>query len=89
LFVECYTTCIDILKALYDTAPMKTAIKKIREELGLSQAELAICLGKTPGAISNYENFVRQFNIETAYQLIKLARKHGLTKTLEDIFPLP
>lgn len=64
-------------------------IREIREELGMSRVAFSRAIGKTKSCISNYENNLRSPDIEVAYKIIELARLHGKTKTLEDIYPFP
>lgn len=64
-------------------------IKKLRQELGLSREEFSKAIGKTKSCISNYENNLRNPEIDIAYKIIEVANSHGKTKTLEDIYPPP
>lgn len=66
---------------------MKSTIREIRLKLGMSQNDLAVYLGKTAAAISNYENWIRRPDVETAYKILELASSNGISKKLEDIYP--
>lgn len=49
----------------------KTRIKELREEKGLSQAQLAAELGLNQRTISNYETGILEPNIQTIKKLCK------------------
>lgn len=49
-----------------------TAIKRRREELGLSQTELANRLGKTKGALCKIEKGVNDVNTKTLAEIAKV-----------------
>lgn len=69
---------------------MQNGIKKIRTKLGMTQSEFAIAIGKTQGAVGNYETdnkYKRTPDITTAWKIIELAKKHGEKASLEDIYP--
>lgn len=66
---------------------MANQVRRLREELEMSQAEFATALKCTVGCVSNYERNTRDPSIEVAYQMIDLAQTKGITKILEDIFP--
>jgi transcriptional regulator with XRE-family HTH domain len=57
-------------------------VRRLREERGLNQAQLAVSVGTGPSAISQIENGKRSPNSET---LVKLAR--ALDVEVADLFP--
>ncbi len=57
-------------------------VRRLREERGLNQAQLAVSVGTGPSAISQIENGKRSPNSET---LVKLAR--ALEVEVSDLFP--
>lgn len=57
-------------------------VRRLREERGLNQAQLAVSVGTGPSAISQIENGKRSPNSET---LVKLAR--ALEVEMADLFP--
>lgn len=59
-----------------------TAVRRLREERGLNQTQLAVSVGTGPSAISQIENGRRSPNSET---LVKLAR--ALKVEVADLFP--
>ena len=65
----------------------KTLIKQIREKIDMMQSELAKELGITQPHISQIENGIRAITFELAYKIKKLAKKHGIKLTIEDIRP--
>lgn len=61
-------------------------IKKLRDNLGESQALFAKKLGVKQTTISQYEHGHKKPSVVTAYRMLKLARKQGIDLHLEDIF---
>lgn len=51
--------------------PMRLRIKEVREELGVSQTELATALGVSKGYMSQLENGKRRLNLETQIEIAK------------------
>lgn len=49
-----------------------TAIRRLREERGFSQQELAQALGVTQGAVSHWENGLRKPDIDDIVKIAKL-----------------
>jgi transcriptional regulator with XRE-family HTH domain len=49
-----------------------TAIRRLREERGFSQQELAQALGVTQGAVSHWENGVRKPDIDDIVKIAQL-----------------
>lgn len=69
---------------------MQNGVKKIRIKLGMTQSEFAAAIGRTQGAVGNYETdseHKRTPDINTAWKIIELAKKHGEKASLEDIYP--
>lgn len=61
--------------------------KKLRLQLGLTQQALADLLDVSVTAVSHYETGARLPTIELAYKFLRIARRAGIHKTLEYIFP--
>ncbi|SAI47561.1 putative zinc finger/helix-turn-helix protein%2C YgiT family [Bordetella ansorpii] len=62
-------------------------IKRIRQKLGLTQAELARALGQSQGNISHYETGRQTVPGEVAKKLIDLGKQQRRRITLGDIYP--
>jgi len=61
--------------------------KSFRKRHGLSQAELAAGLGlHSQSAVSNYENDLREPEIDVAKKFQKFAKKKGEKITLDQIY---
>lgn len=60
-------------------------IKAIRERLGLTQAELALALGKTQGNVGFYERG-QTVPPDVARRLISFAHVSGVQITYEDVY---
>ncbi|CDF97891.1 helix-turn-helix transcriptional regulator [Avibacterium paragallinarum] len=63
-------------------------IAAFRKAANLTQADMAKHLNKTQGAIGHYELGIRQPSIETAKQIVQVLNEHGLTCSLDDVFPV-
>ena len=64
-------------------------LANIRSQLSLTQNELAKLLGKSQGNIGHYETGKQQIPVSVAMSLIKIARDHGVTLKLDDIYYTP
>ena len=62
-------------------------MKALREQMGLSQTELAEHLDVTVSTISLWEAGKREPRPARAWALIELADSYGIRLKLEDIFP--
>ena len=62
-------------------------IKKIRNQIGITQEQMALELNIEQGAISNYENGCRRPTIKIAYAIKRFASENGIEVSLEDIYP--
>lgn len=62
----------------------KNGIKAARLKAGLTQAQLALAVGVTQQAVSQWESGGRLFSVET---LIRLSKALGCS--VDDILPLP
>lgn len=60
------------------------AIRKRREELGISQEALSYLIGRTGTCVANIENGTRKYNVTHIY-LIAIALKCSI----QDFFPNP
>lgn len=61
-------------------------VKYIREQLGLSQDELAKIISVSQSSISNYERHKQEISPPVARRLVALSRNHGLKVSLDDIY---
>lgn len=61
------------------------AIKKVRLELCMSQAELSRALEITSASISLYERGMRKPSFGTIRKILALAKKNNIELKLEDI----
>ena len=57
--------------------PFGENIRKLREEKGMSQAELADKVGVTQSMIARYETYVKVPNIQTSVELAKVLGTTG------------
>ena len=64
---------------------LMTAIKHIRERLGVTQAALAQGIGVTQGNVSHYEHG-QPVPPKVASRLIEFARAAGVDLTFDDIY---
>lgn len=62
-----------------------SAIKHIRERLGVTQAALAQGIGVTQGNVSHYEHG-QPVPPRVAFRLIEFARAAGVDVTFDDIY---
>ena len=65
---------------------MGAQIKKIRQQLLMTQSEFAEKLEMSKQMISNYENGLYKPSMKTIKKLIKLANQHGIEINLDDFF---
>lgn len=65
---------------------MSAQIKKIRQQLLMTQSEFAEKLEMSKQMISNYENGLYKPSMKTIKKLIKLANQHGIEINLDDFF---
>jgi DNA-binding XRE family transcriptional regulator len=68
---------------------MSNIIEEVRNKIGMSRKDMAEHLNITDGAISNYEHGTRFPKPDVAYGIKDLAASHGISITLEDIYPRP
>ena len=61
-------------------------VRAIRQQLGMSQVNLAMCLGLTQTAISYWERGDGHPSPGIAARLIELASWHGVTIAYEDVY---
>lgn len=66
-----------------------SVFREFRAAMGWTQAQAAQALGGVPGRWRNYELGLRTPPPETAHAFIALARQHGHSYTLEDVYPPP
>ena len=62
------------------------AIKKVRKELGMGQAEFAQAIGIKQPSISHYETGLHQIMPDVAGRLIAFAGSKGIKVTFDDIY---
>ena len=63
-------------------------LKKIREQSGLTQLDLANKINMTKATISNYETGYRKPNIKIAQQIALEITDSGFCCSVDDLFPL-
>ena len=61
-------------------------LKKIREQLGMSQSALADSIGMTQGSITHYENARQDMPPRVAKKIIAAAAGMGVSITFDDIY---
>ncbi len=66
---------------------MENRIKEYRQQLRASQAEVAAVLGCRDSAVGNYENGLRNPDLDTCRAITKFFVVKGLSVTLDDVFP--
>jgi len=64
-------------------------LKRLRNQLGLSQKTLATALGLSQGSVSNYECQRQLLPPTVAQSVIALAAQHGLRISYDDIYGSP
>lgn len=65
-----------------------TLCKKLREQTGLKQKELAIRIGVSPVAISHIENGNRTPSLKTARRIVNVFRELGIETDIDQVFPV-
>jgi len=61
-------------------------IKRVREQIGLSQAKFAAAIGVSQSNISHYERQHQDVSPGVARRVITVAQAHGLHITFNDIY---
>lgn len=61
----------------------------IRNRLGMTQAEIAECIGVTQGNVSHYESRGQVVPPDIARRLICVSREHGHPITFNDVYEMP
>ena len=67
-------------------AMKRNSVKRVREIMNISRAELARLLGISRGAITNYEFNRRSPSIHIAKKIILLAKQRNIYISLEDVY---
>lgn len=62
-------------------------IKEFRNKMKWSQRDMARMIGVSPVTLCCYETTIRLPRLKTAYRIVDLAQLHGITLSLEDIYP--
>ena len=62
-------------------------LKKLREQSGLTQLDLAKRINMTKATISNYETGFRKPNLKIAQQIALEISGSGLSCSVDDLFP--
>ena len=65
---------------------MSNRFRQVREQLGLTQAQLAARIGVTQGSVSFYESGQITPPPDVVRILIAAAKKHGFAVTYDDIY---
>jgi len=61
-------------------------LSNLRNQLDMTQAELANALGQTQGSIGHYETGRYQMPVAVAKRLINLAAANGINLSLDQIY---
>lgn len=61
-------------------------IKRVREQIGLSQAAFAAAIGVSQGNVSHYERQRQDVPPEVARRVIAAAHERGVHVTFDDIY---
>lgn len=64
-------------------------ISNYRKRANLSQSELAKAIGKTQGAVGNYEAGIRNIDLSTCWEIVRVINQLGIECTFADVFPEP
>ncbi|MDC9615846.1 helix-turn-helix transcriptional regulator [Xenorhabdus khoisanae] len=62
-------------------------LRLYREQLGLTQSELAVQMGCTAGAICHYETGRRKIDLVLCRKFVEIFNSNGASVSLDDIFP--
>lgn len=62
-------------------------LKKMRENVGLTQLELAQKINVTKASVSNYETGFRKPNLKVAQQIAIAISDSGFSCSVDDLFP--
>lgn len=62
-------------------------MRRFRERVGMSQAQLGAAIGRTQSAVAHYENGCRTPPVDTARRFLVLANSHGIKLSLDDLYP--
>ena len=62
-------------------------LKRIREKVGMTQAELADAIGMTQGAIAHYENERRKPGLSECRLIVDALNRKGAKASLDEVFP--
>lgn len=65
---------------------MANRLLEVRQKIGISQAELAIGLGVTPGNISHIETGKHALSVDLAKSLIAFCASKNILISLDEIF---
>ncbi|MCS6177748.1 helix-turn-helix transcriptional regulator [Shewanella baltica] len=64
-------------------------ISTYRKKANLSQSELGKAIGKTQGAVGNYEAGIRNIDLSTCWEIVRAINQLGVECTFADVFPEP
>ena len=64
-------------------------ISTYRKKANLSQSELGKAIGKTQGAVGNYEAGIRNIDLSTCWEIVRAINQFGVECTFADVFPEP
>lgn len=64
-------------------------ISTYRKKANLSQSELGKAIGKTQGAVGNYEAGIRNIDLCTCWEIVRAINQFGVECTFADVFPEP
>ncbi|HDR1413966.1 helix-turn-helix transcriptional regulator [Pasteurella multocida subsp. multocida] len=63
-------------------------IAQIRNELGITQSQLAERIGWKQPRIANYEAGIRMPSLIVAQEIVKALNSFGAKKSIDDVFPV-
>jgi DNA-binding transcriptional regulator YiaG len=63
-------------------------IRSIRQQLGLSQVDLAVAIGVSQGNVSQYETLRQDVPPDVAVRVISAAKNRGVIVTFDDIYAI-
>ncbi|MCS6204028.1 helix-turn-helix transcriptional regulator [Shewanella baltica] len=64
-------------------------ISTYRKKANISQSELGKVIGKTQGAVGNYESGIRNIDLSTCWEIVKALNQSGVECSFSDVFPEP
>lgn len=63
-------------------------LAEFRKAANLTQSDIAKLINKTQGAFGHYESGFRKPPLRTAQEIVRILNNHGVTCSLDDVFPV-